>query len=215
MEKLSMAENTSDISTESDLDIAKLKRRKHARKILSNDEEESSGNNDEVFTKTYLPLPMPPQVRYGTKKNSASTSASSIKQTYDRQRSTAYVRETQKTAGEKNEPLEKFVGNISGSQTSTTEKMVLYDLNINNDQRSSESESEIISHIMKPIQQKRQENIDVSSHLYARSKQDTVFEKHCNSCKGKQIKLFVNDTFLCYSCCSNAEPSTGHNTIFS
>lgn len=41
MEKLSMAENTSDISTDSDPNVIKLKRRRHARKILSDDEEES------------------------------------------------------------------------------------------------------------------------------------------------------------------------------
>lgn len=41
MEKLSMAENTTDISADSDPNVTKLKRRRHARKILSDDEEES------------------------------------------------------------------------------------------------------------------------------------------------------------------------------
>jgi len=47
--------------------------------------------------------------------------------------------------------------------------------------------------------QEKQENIDISSHINAQSKQDTISKQHCNSYKSKQINLFVNDTFLCYS----------------
>jgi len=43
-----MAEKTSDVSTDSDLNRVKLKRRKHARKVPSDDEEESNKNNDKM-----------------------------------------------------------------------------------------------------------------------------------------------------------------------
>lgn len=97
MEKLSMAENTSDIGKDSDSNVAKLKRRRHAQKIISDDEEKNSEddvydkeNNDdnvcdkenseddvcaEVCTKKYLPrFPMPPQAKYNRKENSSSNS---------------------------------------------------------------------------------------------------------------------------------------------
>lgn len=60
MQKLTMAEDTSDLSTDSDPNVSKLKRRRHARKILS-DVEEGSENDSEACTKVHLPpFPMPP-----------------------------------------------------------------------------------------------------------------------------------------------------------
>jgi len=238
-----MAEKTSDVSTDSDLNRAKLKCRKYARKVPSDDEEESDTNNDKV-AEMFIPLRKTSQVIHGSKKNSISTSASFSKQTYnrqqntltilgddqeksngindkvteiyflfskssqvtysnkknittsvssskqtcDRQRSITPARETQKTS-EENEAIKKLVTDISNSQ-SITENMMLYDSDKNNNQHSSESKNEIISQIREL--QEKQENINISSHINARSKQDTISKQHCNSCKSKQINFFVN-----------------------
>lgn len=70
MEKLTMAENISDICTDLDSNVTKLKRRRHAKKILTDDEEESSTDDDKISsTKCLRSLP---QKR--NKKNSASNS---------------------------------------------------------------------------------------------------------------------------------------------
>jgi len=118
-------------------------RQRNTMKILSDDEKESNGINDKV-TEIYFPLSKSPQVTYGSKKNITSTSALSSKQTYDRQRSIIPAWETQKTTSEENEAMKKLVADIYNSQNST-ENMILYDSNKNNNQRSSESENEIIS----------------------------------------------------------------------
>lgn len=65
MDKLSMAEKTSDISTDSDCNVAKKKRRRHAQKVFSSEEENSESDEELSMNKYLSPLPMSPQARYG------------------------------------------------------------------------------------------------------------------------------------------------------
>lgn len=172
-----MAENTSDVSTESNLSAVKLKRRQHARKILS-DDEASNGDYRAVVTNMvkHKSFPMPPKqknknnIQQCIQKNSASTSASALTKKSDKQL--------------KNTETEQVVENILTFDNNMG-KMVLHDscTNTNITKRSSESESEMSSQIMQLIQESEKENIDVSSHIYTRSKQNTASEKHCNICK--------------------------------
>lgn len=188
MEKLTMAENTSDICTDLDSNVTKLKRRRHAKKILTDDEEESSTDDDKISsTKCLRPFPKVPQKR--NKKNSASNSLF--------QKQMCNTQKMQETTDIENESLEKYVENTIGSQTNAIEN-ILYDSHVSDDQCRSENEKENISQIMKPvpscskalIEQNRQENIDFSFQSNKQSKWDTISEERCSSCKGKEIKLF-------------------------
>ncbi|XP_071652451.1 uncharacterized protein [Temnothorax longispinosus] len=78
MDKLQMAEKTSDVSTDTDSDAAKIKRRKHARKEFSNEEENSESDGS---TNKYLPRPNPSQARCGKKSASNINSSSKTRTT--------------------------------------------------------------------------------------------------------------------------------------
>lgn len=69
MEKLSMAEKTSDISTESDCNAAKMKRRKYAQKILSSEEDLSESDGEPFINKYKSSFSKLSQVRCGKRSN--------------------------------------------------------------------------------------------------------------------------------------------------
>lgn len=197
MEKLSMAEKTSDISTDTDSTAAKLKRRKHARKIQSeDDEEESSEDNGKLLiNKSLPPLPKPPDSRYGNRKN--TNEYFFCKQACGTQSNASHMQKT----------ILKEIGsfvdeNISlGSQNSPNEKTILHDSD-ETDEYRSENENENISpnitsrpHCLKDfIKTKAQESRECPSNKRLKGdtiseKIDIVSDKNCDSCKSKDMKF--------------------------
>lgn len=166
MEKLSMAERTSDIATDSDCNVAKIKRRRHAQKILS--EEESSESDGELSINKYLSplIPIPPQTRHGKRSPSSKTCA--IQPDTNAQNDQENI-DIFSDANKALPPLpippqarygKRSISNIGSSPKTYTTT----DTGAQSDQ----------------------ENIYVSSDANKRSKWDTVSDTNCNSCKGKK-----------------------------
>lgn len=201
IEKLSMAEKTSDISTDTDSTAAKLKRRKHGRNIQSEDDEEESSEDDGKLSisKSLPPLPKPPDSRYGSRKD--TNDYCFCKQACGTQSNASHMQKPQKTILKE---IGSFVDeNISlGSQNSANVRRRYYmiQMKLTNTDRKTSTENispNITSrpHCFKDFKKtKAQESRECPSNKRLKGdtiseKIDIVSDKNCDSCKSKDMKF--------------------------